>query len=115
MSRDFAKIKEKSSIENAAETMLHEEITHLPVITDKNKLLGIVTAWDISKSVARNYTELDEIMTKEVIVVSPEDPIELAARKMKKYNISSLPVVDENQKVVGIVTTNHISILIPEN
>ena len=115
MSRDFAKIKEKSSIENAAETMLHEEITHLPVITAKNKLLGIVTAWDISKSVARNYTELDEIMTKEVIVVSPEDPIELAARKMKKYNISSLPVVDENQKVVGIVTTNHISILIAEN
>jgi homoserine O-acetyltransferase len=115
MSRDFAKIKEKSSIENAAETMLHEEITHLPVITDKKKLLGIVTAWDISKSVARNYTELDEIMTKKVIVVSPEDPIELAARKMKKYNISSLPVVDENQKVVGIVTTNHISILIAEN
>ena len=56
MSRDFAKIKEKSSIENAAETMLHEEITHLPVITNENKLLGIVTAWDISKSVARNYT-----------------------------------------------------------
>ena len=114
MSRDFAKIKEKSSIENAAETMLHEEITHLPVITDENKLLGIVTAWDISKSVARNYTELNEIMTKDVIVVSPEDPIELAARKMKKYNISSLPVVDENQKVVGIVTTNHISILIAD-
>jgi homoserine O-acetyltransferase len=114
MSRDFAKIKEKSSIENAAETMLHEEITHLPVITDENKLLGIVTAWDISKSVARNYTGLNEIMTKDVIVVSPEDPIELAARKMKKYNISSLPVVDENQKVVGIVTTNHISILIAD-
>ena len=36
-------------------------------------------------------------MTKDVIVVGPEDPIELAARKMKKYNISSLPVVDENQ------------------
>ncbi len=114
MSRDFAKIKEKSSIENAAETMLHEEITHLPVITNDNKLLGIVTAWDISKSVARKYKELDEIMTKKVIVVNPEDPIELAARKMKKYNISSLPVVDENQKVVGIVTTNHISILIAD-
>jgi homoserine O-acetyltransferase/O-succinyltransferase len=115
MSRDFAKIKEKSSIENAAETMLREEITHLPVISNENQLLGIVTAWDISKSVARNYKELDDIMTKEVIVVSPEDPIELAARKMKKYNISSLPVVDENQKVVGIVTTNHISMLMTEN
>jgi len=115
MSREFAKIKEKSSIENAAETMLHEKVTHLPVISNKNRLLGIVTAWDISKSVARNYSKLDEIMTKEVIVVSPEDPIELAARKMKKYNISSLPVVDENEMVIGIVTTDHISMLMTEN
>ena len=73
--------------------MLHEKITHLPLITNENKLLGIVTAWDISKSVARNYTELDEIMNKDVIVVSPQDPIELAAKKMKKYNIPSLRVL----------------------
>ena len=111
MNREFAKIKENSSIENAAEMMLHEKVTHLPVISDENHLLGIVTAWDISKSVARNYTELDDIMTKDVIVASPEDPIELTARKMKKYNISSLPVVDENDKVIGIVTTDHISTL----
>ncbi|MFZ0442577.1 MAG: CBS domain-containing protein, partial [Methanobacterium sp.] len=115
MSREFAKIKEKTSIENAAETMLHEKVTHLPVISNEDRLLGIVTAWDISKSVARNYTELDEIMTKEVIIVRPEDPIELAARKMKKYNISSLPVVDENEMVIGIVTTDHISTLMTEN
>jgi homoserine O-acetyltransferase len=111
MNREFAKIKENSSIENAAEMMLHEKVTHLPVTSNDNHLLGIVTAWDISKSVARNYTELDDIMTKDVIVASPEDPIELTARKMKKYNISSLPVVDENDKVIGIVTTDHISTL----
>jgi homoserine O-acetyltransferase len=75
-------------------------------------LIGIVTAWDISKSVAKNSTELDEIMTKDVIVIGPEDPIELAAKRMKKYSISSLPVVDENDQVIGIVTTEHISNLI---
>ena len=95
--------------------MLHKKVTHIPVISDENKLLGIVTAWDISKSVARNCKELDEIMTKDVIVASPEDPIELAARKMKKYSISSLPVVDENDMVIGIVTTDHISTLMTEN
>jgi homoserine O-acetyltransferase/O-succinyltransferase len=30
---------------------------------------------------------------------------------MRKYNISSLPVVDDNEKVIGIITTDHISIL----
>ena len=115
MTREFAKIKEKSSIEHAAETMLNKKVTHLPVISDDNTLMGIVTAWDISKSVARNCTELDEIMTKDVIVASPEDPIELTARKMKKYSISSLPVVDGNDRVIGIVTTDHISTLMTEN
>ncbi len=115
MTREFAKITEKSTIEYAAELMLHEKVTHLPVVSDNNTLLGIVTAWDISKSVAKNYKELDEIMTKEVIVASPEDPIELAARKMKKFTISSLPVVDENEMVIGIVTTDHISTLMTDN
>ena len=111
MTRGFASINEGSSIETAAETMLHENITHLPVISDENKLQGIVTAWDISKSVARNCIELDEIMTTDVIIASPNDPIEHAARKMKKYSISSLPVVDENDTVIGIITTDHISTL----
>ena len=115
MTREFANIKEKSSIEHAAETMLNKKVTHLPVISDDNTLMGIVTAWDISKSVARNCTELDEIMTKDVIVASPEDPIELTARKMKKYSISSLPVVDGNDRVIGIVTTDYISTLMTEN
>ena len=115
MTREFAKIQENSSIENAAELMLQKKVTHIPVLSSEDKLLGIVTAWDVSKSVALKYSELDDIMTKEVIVVSPEDPIELAARKMKKYNISSLPVVDDNDKVIGIVTTDHISTLMTEN
>ncbi len=111
MMSEFAKIKEESSIVTAAEIMLHEKVTHLPVISETNQLRGIVTAWDISKSVALNYTHLDNIMTKDVIVVGPDDPIELAASKMKKYNISSLPVVDDNGMVIGIITTDHISTL----
>ena len=50
-------------------------------------------------------------MTKHVIITRPEDPIELAAEEMKKYNISSLPVVDDGGRVIGIITTDHISTL----
>ena len=111
MTRDVAKITEKSSIEEASEMMLNETVTHLPVVSENSELLGIVTAWDVSKSVALNIHKLDEIMTKEVITARPHDPIELAARRMRKYNISSLPVVDENERVIGIITTDHISTL----
>lgn len=89
MTMEFAKIKKNSSIENAAALMLQKKVTHIPVVSADDKLIGIVTAWDISKSVALHYIELEDIMTKKVIVVNPLDPIELAARKMKKYYIFS--------------------------
>ncbi|WP_405272345.1 CBS domain-containing protein [Methanobrevibacter sp.] len=41
-----------------------------------------------------------------------DDSIETVAQMMNKYDISSLPVVDEDMKVLGIVTTDQISYLL---
>lgn len=112
MSHDLTQIRNNSSISDAAQIMIKEKITHIPVVSDNDKLTGIVTAWDISKAVALNYNKLEEIMTKEVITAWPDDSIELSAQKMRKYNISSLPVVDDTGRVVGIITTDHISTLL---
>jgi homoserine O-acetyltransferase len=112
MAAEVTKISEESSIDEAAKMMLENKVTHLPVVADGDKLIGIVTAWDISKAVALKCSKLEEIMTKKVIVSNPEDRIEKAAEKMNKYNISSLPVVDDNRRVIGIITTDHISTLI---
>ncbi len=107
----IAKIDERSSIDEAAKLMLEEKVTHLPVVKENYKLIGIVTAWDISKAVALKCSKLDQIMTKEVIVTMPDSPIETAAERMREYNISSLPVVDDGGRVIGIITTDHISTL----
>lgn len=112
MTKDVATIKEISSIEEAAKMMMEREVTHLPVISDDGRLVGIVTAWDISKAVALKYSQLDEIMTKNVITSKLDDPIEVVAKKMEGHNISALPIVDERQKVIGILTSNGISRLI---
>ena len=111
MSPFVARISDESSIKEAAKLMLEEKVTHLPVVDGGDKLIGIVTAWDISKAVALKCSKLDEIMTKDVIVTMPDSQIELAAEKMKEYNISSLPVVDDGGRVIGIITTDHISTL----
>jgi len=85
------------------------------VVSDNDKLIGIVTAWDISKAVALNLKNLEEIMTRDVITAWPDDSIEISAQKMRKYNISSLPVVDDTGRVIGIITTDHISTLMAGN
>ncbi len=105
-------IKEDATIEEAANVIMKGQFTHLPVISDEKKQVGIVTAWDISKAVAKKYRRLEDIMTRRVITADSEEPLELAVRKLEKYNISALPVINRDRKVIGIVTSDGISRLV---
>ena len=107
-----ATIREVASIDLAARIIVDRKVTHLPVVSGSGKLVGIVTAWDISKAVAQNCESLDEIMTSKVVTISDGETLEAAARKMEKHDISALPVVDNDGRVLGIVTSDGISKLI---
>jgi acetoin utilization protein AcuB len=52
-------------------------------------------------------TKVEQVMTKKVVTVSPDDLLEVAALKMRDNNVGGLPVV-ENGKVVGIITESNI-------
>jgi homoserine O-acetyltransferase len=112
MIKDVVTIRQGSRVEEAARIMMTEGVTHLPVINEEGKLAGIVTAWDVSKAVALKYTLLEEIMTRDVVTSVQEDPIERAAKRMNEHNISALPVVDDGQLVIGMVTSDGVSRLI---
>ena len=101
-----------STVKEAAVIMFDNEITHLPVVYKDNSLAGIVTAWDLSKSIVEDCSELREVMTKDVRTCKSTDEIEDIARLMKKYNISCLPVVDDGSNLEGLITTDRISHLI---
>lgn len=107
-----ATVVEHASIEEAARIIVDKRVTHLPVIASDGKLVGIVTAWDISKAVALKYTTLDQIMTRNVFTIGIEASVEAASRKLEKHDISALPVVDAGKKVLGIVTSDGMSKLI---
>ena len=112
MIKDVVTIRQGSSVEEAARIMMTEGITHLPVTDEREKLAGIVTAWDVSKAVALKYTLLEEIMTRKVVISAQEEPIERAAKRMDEHNISALPVVDDNQRVIGMITSDAVSRLV---
>jgi len=52
---------------------------------------------------------IDEIMTSAVEFVHPEDPVDKVAQKMVRMNVGSLPVLDEDQNAVGIITDRDIT------
>jgi uncharacterized protein (DUF39 family)/CBS domain-containing protein len=110
--RDVKTIRESATILEAAQLIMDSQATHIPVLSDDAKLVGMVTAWDISKAVAKRHVELAEIMTKKVITAVLDEPLELVIRKMERGNISALPIIDEERRVIGMVTSDEISRLI---
>lgn len=107
-------------IADALELMREKNINRVPVVKD-GKLVGIVTerkVMEVSPSSATslsvfevNYllskTKVEQVMTKKVVTVSPDDLLEVAALKMRDNNVGGLPVV-ENGRVVGIITESNI-------
>ena len=112
MMEEIATIKDDADVKDAAKLMLDKHVTHIPVVTDDFKLIGIVTSWDLSKSIATNSNHLKDIMTTTVKYCHAQDSIEDIARKMRDFDISCLPVVDEDMKVLGLITTDQISNLL---
>ncbi len=102
-----------TSVEKAAKLMIEKGLNHLPVIDKEKKIIGIVTSWDVAKAVASGKIgKVEEIMTKKVITTTPDEAIELAAKKMEMHDISALPVVNKDGRVVGIVTSEDLSKLL---
>ena len=110
MIRDVPTIEEGATTAVTARRLINLEVNHLPVLSADGQLVGIVTSWDIAKAVAKNFLWLDEIMSKNVITTVPDEPIESAAKKMEEHSISALPVVDEDQHLIGLITSDAISI-----
>jgi len=109
------------SVPEAQAIMRREKIRRLPVLDKQGKLVGIVTSLDLIHASPSPATSLDmyelhyllsklkveSVMTKNVITVTEDLPIEEAARIMADNNISGLPVM-RNNILVGIITESDL-------
>jgi CBS domain-containing protein len=100
-------------IKHIAELIIEGNFNHLPVVSEDGALIGIVTSWDVSKAVAHGETgDVRSSMTTSVITSTPDEPVEIAVRKMERHKISALPVIDDDRKVIGMVTSGDLSKLL---
>lgn len=114
-------VNEDTSLPEALELMRREKIRRLPVLDKRGKLVGIVTELDLLRASPSSATTLSvyeipyllskvkmrDIMSREVITVTEETPIEEAARIMADNKIGGLPVMRDG-KLVGIITETDI-------
>jgi CBS domain-containing protein len=94
--------------------MVKNKVGSVLVINHSNFPIGIVTERDIIKKVCvtntlPNEMKVDKIMSSPVITIMSYDSIETAAQKMTKYKIKRLPVLEEDQQIVSILSLSDIT------
>jgi L-aspartate semialdehyde sulfurtransferase len=113
MSEFIVTIKKNQTVQDAAKKIWENSFNHLAVVSDNGELVGILTAWDISKAVAVNFFDsVENVMTKKVLTCAPNEPVDLAARRLDRYGVSAMPVIDTQNRVIGIITSDNISKLL---
>ncbi|MDL2260902.1 homocysteine biosynthesis protein [Methanimicrococcus sp. OttesenSCG-928-J09] len=109
MSKKVVTVEATDSFIGAAKLMKQNERNHVSVVSE-GKLVGIITSWDISKAVADGKIDtVETCMTKDVITCSPDETVDVVAKRLAEFKISAIPVIDEKQNVVGMLTSEHIS------
>ncbi len=119
MTRDVVTIPSTTSIYDAKKTMEKHKFRRLLVVDKKEKLVGIITEhglekvspskassltiWEMNYLLAK--TTVAEVMTRELVTVTPDMTVEEAISLAQSRMVGSLIVI-EDSKVVGIVTTN---------
>jgi CBS domain-containing protein len=86
------------------------------IIKDNDRFVGIVTERDLIErtiDINPDETKIREIMTCNIITINPLDRIETAAEVMEKNKIRKLPVISDDDKLVGIITLTDIALLVP--
>lgn len=115
MTTDPVSIEPSTTVLEAEEMMHEVNIRQLPVIKDK-ELIGIITDRDIrsflgsdsfdtlDKQERARITEVAAVMSTKPIFLSPEDDLREAVELLIEEKVGGIPVVDEEDGLVGIVT-----------
>jgi acetoin utilization protein AcuB len=115
MRKDVPKVGANDSIQHAVKLMQEHAISMLPVMRN-DELLGVVTDMDLKRVSASDklmyvlsQIEISEIMDKNPVTIPPDFTIEEAAAVILEKDTPGAPVVDEEDRVVGIMTNHEIS------
>jgi CBS domain-containing protein len=94
------------NIANAGQLLVDAQVPIVNVVSEKDKLIGIVTNWDITKAIASKLpmdAPLTKIMKTDVITTVPGVTIIDCIRILENHEISAMPIVDED-KVAGVIS-----------
>lgn len=108
MISDPVTLSKEHTLGEAKGMMAHYKISGLPVVDNDNKLVGIITNRDVKYQEDLDL-KVEEIMTKDNLIVSHKSTtLEEAKEILLKSRVEKLPIVDAENKLVGLITIKDI-------
>src|SRR5207237_8254423 len=83
-----------------------ETIYYIFVLDDEHRLLGVVSLRDLI--LAPRHSLLRDLMETNIVTVRVTDDREPVAKEMARYDLLAVPVVDDNNRMVGIITHDDV-------
>jgi CBS domain-containing protein len=112
MTTDLKTVTSDTLVEEAAELMLENAVGSV-IVVDDGELAGILTRTDFVAIVAgqepKDQTPVSEYMTTDVLTAKAGDSIRNVADRMVEASIHHMPVVDEEEGLIGIITTSDLT------
>lgn len=116
MTKDPTCCLPEESVEEAAKKMTRNDVGSLPVIEseESKKIVGILTDRDLAKKVVGEgfdpqSVQVKEVMTKNVITCYKDDDLQRAMDAMADYQLRRIPVLDNGNRIVGIIAQADIA------
>jgi CBS domain-containing protein len=113
MTTDLRTVAPETLVEEAAAVMLEQGIGSVLVVDGENRLEGILTTTDfvdiVSRSSPKAETPVSRYMTDDVVTATAQDSIRDVADAMLEHGFHHMPVVDESEGVIGIITTTDLA------
>lgn len=113
MTTEVATAQPDSTLEEVASMMKEEDTGAIPVL-DEDELVGIITDRDIvvrciAEGKDATETNVEDILSEDLVTISPDDDVEEAARLMSERQIRRLPVVEEGE-LIGMISLGDIAV-----
>ena len=113
MTSDAAMLTEHLTVNEALSELSEqaeelETIYYLYVVDDTQHLRGVVSTRQLVSAMGRTATKLSDLMETDIVTVDASDDQEVVAQKVARYDLLAIPVVDNDRRMLGIITHDDI-------
>ena len=116
MTKDPVCCLPSDTVNKAAQLMKTENVGPIPVVADQDskRLIGIVTDRDLALKVVAEAkdaksTMVDDVMTTGVVACRADDNLQNALKAMEEHQVRRIPIIDDNDRVIGIIAQADIA------